>query len=647
MMANIERIKNADPADSFKTGADKINDSFESVNTELADQDSRIDNIIAQSGTSDTEVVDARVNARGDTFPVLKDRIDDIDVDLKERAVNVKWYGASGSDQTTTGSIDSGSNSLTVASVIDFEVGQGIAIDNAGPNSVKEVASLQITADATADGNVTVTLDGVSTDVAVLNGDTATVVADKIRNTTFTGWTTGGTAGTDTVTFTADTYGDKQDATYSAGTTGATGTMTTTTQGVNDRLVTEVTEIDTGTNTITLLDTAGTTVSDVNVQHDDSKALQDALNDAPDEGRKILVPPGVYVFADNIIPPAQSTDTTTIKPSSIVGLGGYVRNASLGSQKTGYSVFHFIGDGIFIDLKLGDESATDSYLSFEDIRIFGDNKAGTTGVKGHKIVDSQFKNVLFRNFDVGMEVTGSSYYCVFDRVLFFYNITTGLSMTGLVNGTMFQRCNFSNNSDGFNGSFLGHVVNFDGCWFEKNTKGAVLGDTRQANFNGCYWEDNETLNVSFDGFESPATEQSILNINGCYMSSPTTSSYAIRIIKDATINVIGCFLRFKSSDTNFVFHFDGGSYSGNGVFLNNEFIENVPTSLIVGLDNYIQIDKTVGYLVRGWQATFDEGIGVGNTLGGVSTVGNVVRKMEVFDSNGASLGFVPIYDAIT
>ena len=42
-------------------------------------------------------------------------------------------YGASGSAETTTGSIASGSTTLTLASAIDFQNGQGISVANAGP----------------------------------------------------------------------------------------------------------------------------------------------------------------------------------------------------------------------------------------------------------------------------------------------------------------------------------------------------------------------------------------------------------------------------------------------------------------------------------------------------------------------------------
>jgi hypothetical protein len=108
-----------------------------------------------------------------------------------------------------------------------------------GVAGVAEVASLQITGTATAAGNVTVTLDGIATDIAVALNDTAIAVADKIRAAAFDGWTTGGTVGTDTVTFTANATGAKADATYSAGGTGAAGTMTTTTQGVTDTTYTK------------------------------------------------------------------------------------------------------------------------------------------------------------------------------------------------------------------------------------------------------------------------------------------------------------------------------------------------------------------------------------------------------------------------
>lgn len=62
---------------------------------------------------------------------------------------------------------------------------------------VKQVESFSVTGGATATGNISITLDGITTNVAVSAGDSASVVADKIRATNFPGWTVGG-VGTNT-----------------------------------------------------------------------------------------------------------------------------------------------------------------------------------------------------------------------------------------------------------------------------------------------------------------------------------------------------------------------------------------------------------------------------------------------------------------
>lgn len=38
---------------------------------------------------------------------------------------------------------------------------------------------------------------------------------------------------------------------------------------------------------------------------------------------------------------------------------------------------------------------------------------------------------------------------------------------------------------------------------------------------------------------------------------------------------------------------------------------------------------------------------IGNNINDTSTPGTVVRKLEIFNASGTSLGFIPIYDAIT
>lgn len=104
-------------------------------------------------------------------------------------------------------------------------------VANGSSVGVAQVVSLNITGTATTSSNVTVTLNGTATTVAILTGDVATVVATKIRATSFAGYTTSGT-GTN-VLFTATTVGDRIDPIYLAGTTGATGSIAVSTAGQN------------------------------------------------------------------------------------------------------------------------------------------------------------------------------------------------------------------------------------------------------------------------------------------------------------------------------------------------------------------------------------------------------------------------------
>lgn len=116
----------------------------------------------------------------------------------------------------------------------------GVATNIAVTAGVAEVASLTVSAVPTAAGNVTVTLNGVAVNVVLDPATDTTVdaVAAKIRSTAFSGWTTGGTGAV--VTFIANTAGVKTDTAYSAGSTGATGTISTTTQGVDADTATSV-----------------------------------------------------------------------------------------------------------------------------------------------------------------------------------------------------------------------------------------------------------------------------------------------------------------------------------------------------------------------------------------------------------------------
>ena len=112
---------------------------------------------------------------------------------------------------------------------------EGSAFDVTG--DATEVNTIQITAEPTADGNLTITLDGnYAFTVAVLDADTIEGVIDKIvaagNKTDYQGvvWTVA-KVDADELTYTADSVGLKSTVTFSGGTTGVTATVTKTTSG--------------------------------------------------------------------------------------------------------------------------------------------------------------------------------------------------------------------------------------------------------------------------------------------------------------------------------------------------------------------------------------------------------------------------------
>jgi hypothetical protein len=95
-----------------------------------------------------------------------------------------------------------------------------------------EVDTLTVNSGATASGNITITLNGVGTNVSVSSGDTAGTIGNKIRATTFTGWAVGGTSGSNVVTFTRTQPGTNSAPSFTdTGTTGTSASFAVTTSG--------------------------------------------------------------------------------------------------------------------------------------------------------------------------------------------------------------------------------------------------------------------------------------------------------------------------------------------------------------------------------------------------------------------------------
>jgi hypothetical protein len=76
--------------------------------------------------------------------------------------------------------------------------------------------------------------------------------------------------------------------------------------------------------------------------------------------------------------------------------------------------------------------------------------------------------------------------------------------------------------------------------------------------------------------------------------------------------------------------------------------ENEAVELINHLQSYPD-GAPVGHVstFKGQKLITHGGLGVGNSATATTSVGSLVKKVEIFDAAGASLGFVPVYSTIT
>jgi hypothetical protein len=205
----------------------------------------------------------------------------------------VSDYGASGSSQSTTATTTSGSNIITVANAIDFKVGQGIRIDGS-----QSVVTMNVTSGSTASGNIQLTLNNYNylrTIWGVASGLSASAIASLVNSTYWEGFTT--TVSGTTVTFTSTGNWNSPVNSLNAGTTGVTATFTLTTVGVPN-FISKITAIN--GNTITLQDNVPFTATGRNVWHDDTAAIQTALDASV--GKILDFPNGTYYISSALIP---------------------------------------------------------------------------------------------------------------------------------------------------------------------------------------------------------------------------------------------------------------------------------------------------------------------------------------------------------
>ena len=242
-------------------------------------------------------------NFSGVTYRDITEWLNEIEKSLEDRSVKPtsRKYMASGLNTVFSGTINTNTNKITITTDShDFKVGHGITIRTS--DGAKQVETLKINTPATANGTITIKLDGATLQVNVSSGDTAIQIADKIRNVAKngdgspisqkldgSGWSvdTNATGSTDTLTFTHSNQGVKTPMTFT-GASGVTATPTVTTTGIDTTSFTsKITDID--GRSFTIRDTyTGTTVINKRLDHNDTEAVNAAIMDVFNKGGGIV-----------------------------------------------------------------------------------------------------------------------------------------------------------------------------------------------------------------------------------------------------------------------------------------------------------------------------------------------------------------------
>ncbi|EGW38453.1 NosD domain-containing protein [Desulfosporosinus sp. OT] len=100
-------------------------------------------------------------------------------------------------------------------------------------SGLQEKDVLQFLTSATSSGNITLTLNGVSSDVSVISGDTPNKIADKVKLSSFAVWSVNGVANSPIITFLKLDGGVCSAPVFSGGTTGVTASIVQKTVGTN------------------------------------------------------------------------------------------------------------------------------------------------------------------------------------------------------------------------------------------------------------------------------------------------------------------------------------------------------------------------------------------------------------------------------
>jgi hypothetical protein len=364
---------------------------------------------------------------------------------------------------------------------------------------------------------------------------------------------------------------------------------------------------------------------------DDSAAIQAAINAAQLGGGVVTLPAGTYLIA-----------TTLLISASIRIEGQGNENGGIDLHYTGadwairmynlttmiafprISNFTLHGNVLALGGILIDNSAANQipYGEISNCQIYDFTKAGAWGIKFQNSNTDHF--MLYRVFVSGCtngiyktDNLGACMTMVGCTIVYYTGI--GLQVYDCVGFQMYG-CGF-----GSAGAMVTIAIALDEC----------------SGF-GMYGGYIETNNVAGSCAIQTRAVSGVSTgiVSGCYMGGGAN----IVNLVDLGANSVSEF----SFISNRFFNCTGaailnGGGTNSGAFIENE-IHDVIGGLIAAIGGFIK--QAAGAIALPGKLLTTAGLGVGNSAAG-STPGTCVRKIEVFDAAGASLGYIPVYDSIT
>lgn len=404
-----------------------------------------------------------------------------------------------------------------------------------------------------------------------------------------------------------------------------------------------------------------------NGSHDDTTAIQAAINALPTQGGTVYLPAGTYVITDAI----------------------NLRNA-----------LRILGDGNSATViyqtntaKNGLQGTDILSLGLEDFRLSGPTTGTGCGISLTRVNDAATNYVVATNLYVrtfgshGIYMT-NGIVSSFTNVVAEINAGHGFNLVGLagIAGTSvgFHSC-FANQNGGT--GFRLDTMNyssFHACASEKQPIDYEVINCIGVTYNGCGSESNMGYSWKISGGYGNVILGGWIYANsgvGVYITGGSSTNTIIGLSDTSPTGTATAFIKtdpgtkavISGVNNTTAFSFATGTvHQLSDAALNAYFAANLSVAGNATVSGQMNIGPDTNlYRVSAHVLATDSGMNVGGNLLGygdlnlpygkvvaangfgtantaaATTVGSVSRKMEVFDGNGVHLGWIPIYTTIT